>query len=42
MQKIVLYIKNSDDVYKRVDVFNDETISLTSKIQDVRDISKVF
>ena len=42
MQKIVLYIKNSDDVYKRVDMFNDETISLTSKIQDVRDIQKVF
>ena len=42
MQKIVLYIKNSDDVYKRVDMFNDETISLTSKIQDVRDIGKVF
>ena len=42
MQKIVLYIKNNDDVYKRVDMFNDETISLTSKIQDVRDIAKVF
>lgn len=42
MQKIVLYIKNNDDVYKRVDMFNDETISLTSKIQDVRDIQKVF
>ena len=42
MQKIVLYIKNNDDIYKRVDMFNDETISLTSKIQDVRDIQKVF
>ena len=42
MQKIVLYIKNNDGVYERVDMFNDETISLTSKIQDVRDISKVF
>lgn len=42
MQKIVLYIKNNDDVYKRVDMFNDETISLTSKIQDVKDIQKVF
>lgn len=42
MQKIVLYIKNNDGVFKRVDMFNDETISLTSKIQDVRDISKVF
>ena len=42
MQKIVLCIKNNDDIYKRVDMFNDETISLTSKIQDVRDIQKVF
>ena len=42
MQKIVLYIKDGDDVYRRVDMFDDETISLTSKIQDVRDIAKVF
>ena len=42
MQKIVLYIKDSDNVYQRVDMFDDETISLTSKIQDVRDIGKVF
>ena len=42
MQKVVLYIKNSDKDYQRVDMFDDETISLTSKIQDVRDIGKVF
>jgi len=42
MQKIVLYIKDGDGVYRRVDMFDDETISLTSKIQDVRDIAKVF
>ena len=42
MQKIVLYIKDGDDVYRRVDMFDDETITLTSKIQDVRDIGKVF
>lgn len=28
--------------YKRVDLFNDETISLTQSIQNVKDIAKVF
>jgi len=42
MQKIVLYIKDGDGVYRRVDMFDDETITITSKIQDVRDIGKVF
>jgi hypothetical protein len=42
MNKVVLYIKDADNVYQAVDLFEDETISLTSKIQDIRDISKVF
>lgn len=42
MNKVVLYIKDSDDVFQAVDLFEDETISVTSKIQDIRDISKVF
>lgn len=42
MNKVVLYIKDADDVYQSVDLFEDETISVTSKIQDIRDISKVF
>ena len=42
MQKIVLYIKDNDNVYRRIDMFDDETINLTSKIQDVKDIGKVF
>lgn len=42
MQVVVLYIKNNDGVYKRVDLFKDETVMLTSKIQDVRDIAKIF
>ena len=37
MQKLQLYI---DD--QRVDLFNDETISLTQTIKNVRDVSKVF
>jgi hypothetical protein len=42
MNKVVLYIKDVDNVYQAVDLFEDETISVTSKIQDIRDISKVF
>lgn len=50
MNKVNLYIKpvtiiNGDQVqgdFQQVDFFEDETISVTSKIQDIRDISKVF
>ncbi len=42
MQKVVLYIKNSDGDFQRLDMFDDETITLTQKIQDVRDIAKIF
>ena len=37
MQSVQLYIGDT-----RIDLFEDETISLTQSIQDVRDISKVF
>ena len=37
MQTIQLYIDN-----KRLDMFEDESVELTSSIQDVRDISKIF
>ena len=37
MQTVQLYINN-----QRVDLFNDETISLNSSIQNIKDISKVF
>ena len=42
MNKVILYVKDADNVFQQVDLFEDETISVTSKIQDVRDISKVF
>lgn len=42
MQKLVLYIKNNDGVFKRMDMFEDETVTLTSKIQDIRDVGKIF
>ena len=37
MIDVQLYIENN-----RIDLFDDETIELTSTIQDVRDIAKVF
>tara|TARA_B110000483_G_scaffold130709_1_gene156459 strand:- start:703 stop:3588 length:2886 start_codon:yes stop_codon:yes gene_type:complete len=37
MIDVQLYIENN-----RVDLFDDETIELTSTIQDIRDISKIF
>ena len=42
MNKVSIYIKDSDGVFQQVDLFEDETISVTSKIKDIRDISKVF
>ncbi len=42
MNKVLLYIKDSDGTFQEVDLFKDETITVTSKIQDIRDISKVF
>jgi hypothetical protein len=38
----ILYIKDNDGNYQQMEMFSDETITITSKIQDVRDISKVF
>lgn len=42
MQEIVLYIKDTDGNYQQAEMFNDENITITSKIQDVRDIGVVF
>ena len=42
MNRVILYIKDTDGVFQSVDLFEDETISVTSKIQDIRDISKIF
>ena len=47
MQELIIYIqpqqrdKVSQD-YVKVDLFNDENVSLTQVIQDIRDIDKVF
>ena len=46
MQELQLYIDSNPDTsvidYVRVDLFKDETVSLTQTIQNVRDISKIF
>jgi len=40
--KVQLYIKNDSGDYDRVDLYSNESIELTSKIQDLRDIGKIF
>ena len=46
MQTLQLYIDSNYDpnavTYQRVDLFKDETVSLTQSIQNVRDIAKIF
>ena len=46
MQQLQLYIDSNPDTavidYVRVDLFKDETVSLTQTIQNVKDISKIF
>jgi hypothetical protein len=43
MNNIELYIKLPNDLnYTRLDLFKDETISLTQVIQDAKDPGKVF
>jgi hypothetical protein len=42
MQRLQLYIEETPDVYRLVDLFDNENVELTSTIQDIRDISKVF
>lgn len=39
---VQVYVADADNVLQRLDLFKDETISLTDTIQDVRDIDKVF
>ena len=39
---VQVYVADVDNVLQRLDLFKDETISLTDTIQDVRDIAKVF
>ena len=42
MRQVVLYIKDKDNLYQQAEMFSDETISITSKIQDVKEPDKIF
>ena len=42
MEQPVLYIKDKDGNYQQAEMFSDETISITSKIQDVKEPDKIF
>ena len=42
MQRLQLYIEDNEGNYPLVDLFDDEMVELTSTIQDVKDIGKVF
>ena len=42
MLALKLYVANQDGVLTQVDLFKDESVTLTQSIQDVRDIEKVF
>jgi hypothetical protein len=42
VRQVVLYIKDKNNVYQQAEMFNDETISITSKIQDVKEPEKIF
>ena len=39
---VQIYVADADNVLQRLNLFKDETISITDTIQDVRDIAKVF
>ena len=41
MVSVEIYIKLGDEL-KRIDLFKDEKISLTSSVQNINDLSKVF
>ena len=42
MLALKLYVADQDGVLTQVDLFKDESVTLTQSIQDVRDIEKVF
>jgi hypothetical protein len=42
VRQVVLYIKDNDGNFQQTEMFSDESITITSKLQDARDISKVF
>ena len=42
MQEIQLYLQNDSGGYERIEMFRDETITITESIKNAKDIAKVF
>jgi len=42
VEQPVLYIKDKDNNYQQAEMFSNETINITSKIQDVKEPEKIF
>lgn len=42
MLQIQLYIENDEGILEEVELYSDESVTLTQSIQDIRDIEKVF
>lgn len=42
MQAIELYIKNESGSFDRIEMFKDESVSITQSIKNAKDVSKVF
>ena len=42
MRSVEVYIKDNQDVWTRLDLFDYETIDITNSIQDIKEIGKVF
>jgi hypothetical protein len=42
MLQIQLYVENDQGVLEEVELYKDESITLTQSIQDIMDIEKVF
>ena len=42
MEQPVLYIKDKENNYQQAEMFSNETINITSKIQDVKEPEKIF
>ena len=39
MRQVILYIKDNDGNFQQTEMFSDESITITSKLQDARDIT---
>ncbi len=42
MVGLELYVKDEENVFQRIELFKDESVTITQSLQDVKDIAKVF